>query len=392
MPTKKPLRVFYLITKSNFGGAQKYVYELAKEARGEGHEVVVACGGTGEAGAALGLLAEKLNNENVAVRPVKHFLRNMSPLNDFMSFFEVWSWLRKEKPDVLHASSSKAGGLGMLAGRLAGVKKLVFTSHGLTIDETWRPRWQQRLIYIGTWLTIALSHHTIVISNDNYNRVKKMPGLKNKVYLIKNGIAPIDLLDKKVARAKLGPPLPPSSVLIGGIGELHPNKNWASAIIALKDLPENIHLTIIGEGEERKQLERLIVHHNLTDRVHLVGYKDNAASYLKAFDIFVLPSKKEGLPYVLLEAALAELPIIASDLPGNRDIIETGENGLLVEPSPNLLSATVAMLYRDEGMRRRLGAAAKAKVAKEFSIRQMYEKTHTLYSSKILRASKRTGA
>lgn len=95
---------------------------------------------------------------------------------------------------------------------------------------------------------------------------------------------------------------------------------------------------------------------------------------------------------MLLEAALAELPIIASDLPGNRDIIETGENGLLVEPSPNLLSATVAMLYRDEGMRRRLGAAAKAKVAKEFSIRQMYEKTHTLYSSKILRASKRTGA
>jgi len=142
------VNILYIITKSNYGGAQKYIFELASAAKDAGHDVSVACGGTGEADAALGLLADKLIANNIPVHPIRNFLRNMSLLNDMKALFEVWRLIRHQKPDVLHVTSSKAGGIGALAGRFALVPRIVFTSHGLTVDEVWRPRWQRILIYL----------------------------------------------------------------------------------------------------------------------------------------------------------------------------------------------------------------------------------------------------
>jgi glycosyltransferase involved in cell wall biosynthesis len=380
---KKKQKILYLITKSNFGGAQKYVLELAIAAKDVGADVMVAAGGTGKAGATQGVLFDRLKENEIATFKIKNFLRNMSLLSDMLAFFEVLTLILKTKPDVLHVTSSKAGGIGALAGRLAGTKKIIFTSHGLTIDETWRPKWQSALIYFGTWLTINLSHQTIMISTETYDRTKDMSLLKNRVVLIKNGIATIDLLDKDSAREVLAPEIPKNDLWIGGIGELHTNKNWSAVINVMTSLPDNIHLVIIGEGEERESLKKLIIKQNLENRVHLLGFLDGA-KYLKAWDIFVLPSKKEGLPYVLLEAGLAKLPVIASDLPGNHDIIKSGETGLLIEPTPNLLTTTIQMLIRDEGMRRRFGEQLSQKVITDFSIKRMTDETFSLYASNIV--------
>ncbi|MEY3784449.1 MAG: hypothetical protein RLZZ230_771 [Candidatus Parcubacteria bacterium] len=384
-------RILYIITKSNFGGAQKYVFELAEAAKADGHLVEVACGGTGAAGATVGRLVELLEAESIPVHRIENFMRNMSPANDLKAFFEIWHLLRRLKPDVIHVTSSKAGGIGALAGRLAGIKRIIFTSHGLTVDEVWRPRWQRLLIYLGTWVTLRLAHHSIMISTETFDRARQMPGLMSRVSLIKNGIAPIKFLERVEARAELAPRLHPNTLWIGGIGELHPNKNWSAAIEAVTTLPPHAHLFIIGEGDEHLKLEDLISELGLNQQVHLLGYIDGA-QYLKAFDIFILPSKKEGLPYVLLEAGLAGLPVIASDLSGNHDIVSTGETGFLIEPTPELISATLQMLIRDEGMRRRLGTALQESVSANFSIETMYRKTFSLYTSNTSAVSKRTGA
>ena len=378
-------KILYIITKSNFGGAQKYVYELAVAAKTAGHEVLVACGGTGEAGAATGHLVEKLTAADIETKHIPHFLRNMSLTDDCIAMFEVWNIVRQYKPDVLHVTSSKAGGIGALAGRLAFVPRIMFTSHGLTMDETWRPRCQQVLITCSTWLTLVLTHCSIMISTDTYTRASHMPLLKNKVALVKNGITPIRFLERGAARAKLAPHVPQRSFWIGGIGELHPNKKGQAVIQAMKTLPKSVHLVLIGEGEARKNLEQLIQQEQLIDQVHLLGYIDGA-TYLKAFDLFVLPSHKEGLPYVLLEAGLAGLPVVASDLPGIRDIITTGQSGLLVQPTPKLLATSLAMLVRDEGMRNKFRLTLQAHIEKEFSITTMYQQTFALYDSSKSRA------
>lgn len=382
MSTNTPKKIFYLITKSNFGGAQKYVFELAAAAKTAGLDVRVGCGGTGHAGAKMGLLADKLEQATIPVIPITNFMRDMSVLNDVLAFFEVWKIIRQEQPDVLHVTSSKAGGIGALAGRLSGVPKIIFTSHGLTVDEIWRPKWERALIYLGTWVTLQLAHQSIMISQETTDRARAMPGLQQRIFLIKNGIAPISFIPREKARINLSPTTPQKSFWIGGIGELHPNKNWSAAILAMQSLSHKTHLLIIGEGEERANLEKLIATNNLQDRVHLLGYKDGA-QYLLAFDVFVLPSKKEGLPYVILEAGQAKLPVVASDLPGNRDIIESGQSGFLVTPTPKHIGATFEMLLRDEGMRRQFGSNLSTVVNETFSASSMFNKTFALYTSNI---------
>ena len=380
MRTQK--KILYIITKSNFGGAQKYVFELAIAAKEAGHQVAVACGGTGKKNAELGLLATKLTDNGIRVIPIKHFMRNMSLGNDFVAFLNIWRLMRDERPDILHVTSSKAGGLGALAGRLTDIKRIIFTSHGLTIDETWRLYWQRITIYIGTWFTLKFAHCSIMISTETCERAKKMPGMSHKIALVKNGIAPVDFKSKNESRAALELNIPDTHCVIGGIGELHKNKNWLAAIHAITTLPSTIHLAIIGSGEEYESLKQHAEKFGVSSRVHLLGYIPDADQYLRAFDIFLLPSKKEGLPYVILEAGLAGLPVIASDLPGNHDIITSGTNGFLIEPTPRIIATSVEMLIRDEGMRRRFGAALQETVMETFSIHKMIEGTFAVYDSK----------
>ncbi len=381
MSHNTPPKILYIITKSNFGGAQKYVFELAVAAKERGLNVMVACGGTGGKKAELGLLAEKLAAEDIRVIPIKHFMRDMSFGNDIVAFFDILRLLREERPHVLHVTSSKAGGIGALAGRLLRVPKIIFTSHGLTVDEVWRPRWQRFLIFIGTYYTMAAAHTSIMISKETYERACNIIGRKEKIAYIKNGIAPVDFKSKEEARSLLELHIPTDHMLIGGVGELHPNKNWSEAITAVAHLPHTVHLAIVGSGEEYDALKHQAKSLGVQDRVHLLGYTPDAATYVKAFDIFILPSKKEGLPYVILEAGLAGLPVVATDLPGNRDIIESGVHGFLIEPEHRMLATSLEMLIRDPGMRRTLGAALQEKVMTEFSVDHMVNKTFSLYTS-----------
>lgn len=375
-------KVLYLITKSNFGGAQKQVYELACEAKQRNYEVVVACGGTGTKSAETGRLATLLKEAHITVLQIKHFMRDISLSDEILAFFEVIKILRKEKPDILHVTSSKAGGIGALAGRLTGCKRIIFTSHGLTMDENWRPRWQIILISFFTWLTILLSHHTIMISTETYDRVRRMPLLSKKVSLIFNGISPITFLDKTKSQTKLLPNVSPAEnlVVIGGSGELHPNKNWSSIIKLMPSFPRNVHLLIISEGEERVALESLVKELGVDGRVHLPGYVNDAPQYYTAFDVFVLPSKKEGLPYVILEAGLAHLPVVTSDLPGMHDIITDGVNGYLVQTDSDRLRESIQSLIGDVKLRQKLSTALYGTVHSKFSIERMFTETFATYS------------
>lgn len=377
-PVKK---ILYLITKSNLGGAQKYVLELATAAQQSGMEVVVAHGGSGKKDAQVGLLKTRLDEAAVRTVTIAAFMRDVSILRDLKAFFEVYAVLRHERPDVLHVSSSKAGGIGAAAGRLARVPRIIFTSHGLTMDETWRPRWQRILITLFTWLTFRLAHHSIMITTETYERVRRMPGLMHRVSLIFNGIRPTTSVDRVSARTTLAPDLTHEAIWVGGIGELHKNKNWSVVIQALTSLPPQVHLIIIGEGDERSQLTQLAAQRQVLNRVHLLGFIADAPRFLSAFDVFILPSLKEGLPYVLLEAGHAGVPVIASDLPGIRDIITPDQTGIILTPTPEVIAAAITRILETPHEGKHLATALQSQVAHTFSIERMTTETFSLYDS-----------
>ncbi len=372
-------KVLYMITKGVWGGAQKYVYSLATGLPKDHCETVVLCG----EGAAL---PEKLEARGIRVFSVPTLMRDISLSHEIRSFFTLVNIIRKEKPDVLHLNSTKIGGMGALAGRVAGVKKIIYTAHGWAFNEDRSPVSKLLIIFL-SWVTIQLCHQTIVIAKREYDQALRMPLVnKSKITFIKNGIEKIEFLDKTEARTKLLEKIQKDMVhktlWFGTIAELHPNKGLEYSIAALARITEPFVYFIIGGGEEKENLKALILKHNLEHKVFLVGFVADAHTYLKAFDVFLLTSLKEGLPYAVLEAGQAGLPVIASKVGGIPDIIENGTSGILttVRNTSEITRAIEYMLENPED-RKRFGKHLKEKVAKEFSEKSMVEKTTDLYFS-----------
>ncbi|MEK7586907.1 MAG: glycosyltransferase [Patescibacteria group bacterium] len=375
MSTNNP-KILFLITKGNWGGAQRYVFDLANAFKNRGFEVMVGHG-------ADTALAEKLNHQNIRTFALKNLGRDINLFADILGFFEILKILKRERPTVLHINSPKIGGLGALAGRLTGVKKIVYTAHGWPFNED--RNWFSKLIIKKiSWLTIMLSHQTIVIGEKEKADVKNWWLIKNKITLIHNGINAPNFLTRDEARRKLMevgnlPESIKNNFWVGMIGELHKNKGYEYAIKAIKNL--NANLLIIGEGEERESLQKIIQENNLQDKVFLLGFIANAADYLPAFDTYLLSSIKEGLPYVLMEAGHAGLPVVASKVGAISDIIEDEKTGFIVKPKDiDSLTEKISLLIANQNIGKNLGENLKQKISQEFSLEQMVEETKRIYS------------
>ncbi len=372
---KSKKKICFFITKAVWGGAQKYVFDLATSLPKDKFEVLVICG-KGEA------LKKKLEESGISVYQISSLKRDSS-FGAITIGLKVLSILKKEKPDVLHLNSPQAAGIGAVAGRLLFIPKVIQTVHGFTFNEH-RNSLSNSIIYFFTWLTILLCHKTIVIAPQEEKQAKAMLVSKSKIVLIRNGIVPMDFLEKNEARDflkskndKLN-----QSIWIGTIAELHKNKGLFFAIKAFLKLRPNAIFIIIGEGEERSNLEKLIAEHKLENRVFLLGFVDNATRYLKAFDIYLCSSLKEGLPYTILEAGFAGLPIIATTVGGIPDIIGEDKDGILIPPKRDgAIKRAIEYLIENPEEEKIFGEKIKEKVERNFSFNGMLEKTLELYRS-----------
>ncbi len=373
----KPTKILYLITKSNWGGAGKYVYDLALEAANRGFEVTVAAGkpsGEGE-------LLTRLQQAGIRTIPLPSVKRNIQFLGEFNNLWQLIKLLKRERPDIIHLNSSKIGGLGALAGRLARVPKIIFTGHGWAFNEE-RFFLSQWLIGLSHWITILLTHQTIAVSKQTAKQLLKFPWVKNKITTIYNGLDIPQFLDKKEARIKLSPE-DQDTIWLGTIAELHKNKGLDILLLAFKQVLARVgglSLIIMGEGEERENLAHLIAKLNLTNNVQLLGRVEMAATYLPALDLFILPSRTEALPYAVLEAGAASLPVIASRVGGIPEIITDEQSGLLVTAGNYKdLSLAIEKLLTHKDLAKKYGQNLKNKITAEFTQKSMLDQTFALY-------------
>ncbi len=375
-------KILFLITKGNWGGAQRYVFDLAVSLKSKGYDVTVGHG-VGNA------LPKKLNDLNIKSFAFKNLGRDINFLSDIKVFFEILKILKRERPNVLHINSPKIGGLGALAGRLAGIKKIVYTAHGwyFNEDRSWLAKIVTKKL---SWLTIIFSHQTIVIGEKEKQDVINWPFVKNKISLVHNGIGNIAFTARDEARQILAqtcnlPVKLHSAFWLGTIGELHKNKGHQFAIRAITELKKRVPnlpfiLIIIGSGEEHEKLLEKIREENLSQTVFLAGFVPDASKLLLAFDAFILPSVKEGLPYVLMESGQASLPVVASRVGAISDIIEDEKTGLLVEPkNPNDLGQKISRLIANTEINKMLAQNLKKKIFQEFNLEQMVKETEKIY-------------
>lgn len=324
----------------------------------------------------------KLREESIRVISIPGFGRDIDMFGDAYRLWFILKTIWHEKPHTFHINSAKMGGAGIFVGRLLGVPRIIFTGHGWAFSETWRPAWQKTLIKFFSWMTVVSTHFTICVSEKTRQDITHWPFIKNKLVVIRNGINTFDQKPRNESRQKLVPNIGNNTLLVGSTSELHKIKGLDVLLTAWKKFVDRnkAHLVLIGTGDEKNRLESMVQKLGIESSVTLTGYVDEARSHLSALDIFVMPSRSENLPYSILEAGLARLPVVASRVGGIPEIIETGHNGILVDKEdPEALSSSLLLLSEDTGLRERLGRALEETVRSKFSVEKMAHDTMSLY-------------
>ena|SRR3989344_3689082 len=371
----------YLITQSKFGGAQKYIVDLANYFK-QNNTVTVAVGRSDEADP---LFLKQLQEIGIKVEVLEHLKRDIDPWENIRSVLEIRRLLWRLKPDILHINSSMAGAVGSLGALLYNLSpfhptlKVVYTAHGFVFNEP-RPWPEKKLFLMIEKLTAAWKSLIICVSDfDRQSALKHHLTSARKLLTIHNGLSLYDyrFLDKQAARAALN--LKPDDTIIGVIASLYPTKGLPYLLQAVKQLSSNVKIVIIGEGPERPKLEALIKELALTN-IQLIGSRPDGWQYLKAFDLFVLPSVKEGLPYTILEAGLAELPVIATTVGGIPEIITNQQSGLLVpSQDPTALAQACQQLLSDKKRAGSLAQQLHKNILTNFSLDRLQRQTEEAY-------------
>ena len=395
-------RVLFIITQSEMGGAQRFLCTLIPNLNKDKYEIMVAAGPKDEV-KSLKLkvksypLLEILGKENVATYRLKYLTREINPWKDIRATFELGKLIKSWQPDILFLNSSKAGFLGSLSTvfpfKLATRNQKLVTIYrigGWSFNDPW-PKWKKALWTFLEKLSADWKDYIILNNRHDFDQAKKLkikPG--KSLELIYNGVdlKKLEFLDQDRAKLEIlkkisskGGNVFQAEYTIGTVANFYKPKGLEYLIEAIKFLPEKMSaiLVIIGEGRERKYLEGLIVKNNLQSKIFMIGALNNAFQYLKAFDVFVLPSVKEGFPWSLLEAMAAKLPIIATSVGAIPEVIESGKNGILIEPkNPKAIADSITTILFKDKLRQELGIQAHQTVLLKFGLDKMVKQVEEL--------------
>jgi glycosyltransferase involved in cell wall biosynthesis len=280
------------------------------------------------------------------------------------------------RPDLVHTWLFAANSYGRAAALAAGVRHIVAAERCVDPWKVWHE------LAIDRWL--ARRTDRIVVNSSGVRGFYVRHGLPpEKFVVIPNGIAemPPSDLSREALLAELG--LPKNARLIGAVGRLWPQKRikdliWAADL--LKVIRDDVHLLIIGDGPHRRRLEQFRRQVRIEDKVHFLGHRGDVPRLLPHFDLLWLGSEYEGLPNAVMEAMGAGVPVVATDISGNRDLVVPGETGYLVPVGDRAALARQANKLLDNAdLARRLGEAGRCRVLSEFSIERMVEAHVQLY-------------
>lgn len=326
MSSAQPIAI--AITLAQSGGATAFVYRFARWMRNKGHNIVVLAGEEGN------WLRDRCSESDIRFERVHHLRRNIHPIHDILAVPSFHAVLKQLNPSALHLNSSKAGVIGSLAGRWAGTPNIVYCIAGWAVLDAASPL--QYAAYLLPEQLTAWAKDAIVCLHPGDKQFAETHSIRPKhgLHVIPNGIDREALetlfLSKEEARHELDIPI--HKKIIGSIANFYPAKDLGTTLQAIARLvqqDDTIHFCLIGDGPERPSVERTIDQLDLRPHVTLTGAREHAARYLPAFDAFVLASKKEGMPFVMLEAAAARLPIVATDVGANAWMLP---EALLVPP------------------------------------------------------------
>ncbi len=335
MAEKSKKNIFLLCTRADMGGVQVFIRDLAGDLKRRNIPVTVGFGPAGD------FLANELRKLNVSYVRFRNLKRSHNPFTSLGFIFEFKRFLNKNNFTTVHINSSNALIAAYAAKKCLPRSKprTIFTVHGLSLlDENYKKaNWLKAFYLFYFKFFLKFVDKLIFISAENQKQTKSL-NIAQENHIIYNGLEPssINMLSHHEAQGQLSSAADPKlhlnwidSFAIGSVGRLSYQKNYDFLINIfpkiLRVIP-NAKLIIIGEGEDRAKLEEMIKTRKLKKSIFLTGNIINSARYLPAFDLFILPSRYEGLPLTLIESLFAGLPMLVTEVGGNTEILNNSSS------------------------------------------------------------------
>jgi glycosyltransferase involved in cell wall biosynthesis len=310
---------------------------------------------------------------------VKSLVRQISPAKDLVALIKLWRIFRRERPLVVHTHSSKAGIVGRLAAKLAGVPVVVHTVHGWPFHEAASRTATAFYVMLERMMAPFADRLIVVADHDLETGLQKGIGKRPKYRLVPNGIEMADLLriDRQGTRE-------PDTV--GSVMRLSEQKDPMTLMRAAARVAErypDVRFKVAGDGPLRPELEEMSRELRLQDRFDFLGIRRDLDGVLGSFDVFVATSKWEGMPRAVVSAMAAGLPVIAAAVGGLAEVVQEGRTGYLFEAGDaEGLADRLIELLADQDVRARLGAAGREAV-RELDVSRMIERTREIYEESL---------
>lgn len=372
---QRPLRVL-MVVESCAGGTGRHVLDLAERLIAAGHDVHLLYS-TGRIGR---FFLQRLPRIAGLKRSVVPMRTGIHP-SDFTAVRAIRRYLREHGPfDIVHGHSSKGGALARLAAIGTGVPAF-YTLHGIIMIDPSLPRWKRRFYQA---VEIALSVRTsriIAVSPEEAEAAVRCGFGRSRVTLIPNGVGDAVLASRLEARRAMG--VSDDALVIGSVGRLVEQKAPDLLIRAMASVSQALplaRLALVGDGPLETDLRHLAADLRVSNRIIWLGERD-PGEVLGGFDLFAIASRKEGLPYAVLEAMSAGLPIVAASSAGVGILVEDGISGAVVPPNdPTALAEALIRLGSSPGALARCATASRRR-AGHFTVDTMVDRTLAAYFS-----------
>jgi glycosyltransferase involved in cell wall biosynthesis len=378
------MRIINVVTRLNIGGASPPIISNAAGFQQYGHDSLLV---VGTPSAAEGSMNADAQRSGVQLFEVPELQRDPHPLNDVKALGALVRLFRNRRPDVVGTHMSKAGALGRVAARLAGVKVIVHTYHAKAF-YVFEQRWKEQATILSERALTRLGSGSIVVSEkqrrdfvalriDSPERLRVVRyGLKLERYLDATNLP-------RTLRGELG--LPPACRLAGVVGRLVTMKGQDVFLRAAGELArkfDDLYFLLVGDGDNRRDYEELVEQLGLRDRVRFLGWRRDVPYILGNLDVVVLPTVNdfEGTPLAVIEALAANKPVVATDVGGVSEVIRDGETGKLIPiKDPSAIVAAVGSLLDEPGAAQTMSQAGRELVSRLYREVDMIAATEAYY-------------
>ena len=386
-----PKKIMHVITRLDMGGSAQNTL-LTCLGLSDRYDLVLVYGLSREshmAGAERRSVEKKLamaGKKGIKCIALPFLIRKIEPLSDFRTFVGLYRLMKKEKPDIVHTHTSKAGLLGRWAACIAGVPFIVHTPHGHVFFGHFNTMAAKLFLLIERLTAIITDRMVALTEGERQDYIKLFVARLDRIVTIHSGVdighymnVPVNMEAKK---RSLG--LNPNGLVVGTVGWLLPIKGPMHLLNAMGNIWQSrldVELVYVGKGDLEEAIKQQALKMGASERVKVLGWRDDVYEIMPVFDLLALPSLNEGMGRVLVEAMAAGKPVVASNVGGIPDLVYHGRNGLLVEPADEAgLSVAIEKLLADENMRHAMGKRGQI-VARDFSEEKMIQKIDSLYAS-----------